>query len=203
VTLPFYELFKRREFVIPLLYGSLALSTIFIFIAGSPFVFMSIFGVSQEHYSWIFGGFALGMVFAGQLNQMLMKTQTPYRVYKYTMMFLLVMAAILCLIADTSNMWLFMIPLFFCIVTVPMSGANSTALAMSASGKYAGSASSIVGVVQFCFASITSALVSGMSNGTAYPMTLGILIVSVLGLGLLLLDKQPSVQTQQPEIDKS
>lgn len=196
VALPFYQLCKRRDFIIPLLSGSLALSTIFIFIAGSPFVFMSIFGVSQEHYSWVFGGFALGMVFAGQLNQMLMRTQTPHRVYKYTMVFLVVMSAMLCLIADTSNMWLFMVPLFFCIVTVPISGANSTALAMSASGKYAGSASSIVGVVQFSVASITSAFVSGLSNGTAYPMTLGILIVSVLGLGLLLLDKQPSAQAR-------
>ncbi|MCE0495369.1 multidrug effflux MFS transporter [Vibrio salinus] len=202
VMSPFYELFKKKEFVIPLLSGSLALSTMFIFISGSPFVFMSIFGVSQEHYSWIFGAYALGMVCSGQLNQVLMRKHSPFHVYRITLVFLLIMSVILCVIANTSHMWLFMIPLFFCIATVPVVGANSTALAMSVSGKYAGSASSIVGVVQFGFASLSSALVSGLSDGTTYPLTVGILVASALALLFLLLGKAPS-GLKKSKIDKS
>ncbi|WP_166434257.1 multidrug effflux MFS transporter [Vibrio viridaestus] len=192
IITPFYELFKRREFVIPLLSGSIALSTMFIFISGSPFVFMSIYGLSQEHYSWLFGCFALGMVFSGQFNNKMMKKHSPYRVYKSTLVFLLVMSLIVVLLGQTTNMWLFILPLFFCIATVPIIGANSTAMAMSVSGKFAGSASSIVGVVQFGFASLTSALVSGLSNGTSYPMTIGIAVVSLLAIGLMFLYKPTS-----------
>jgi len=190
VTTPFYELFKKREFVIPLFSGSFAASVMFIFISGSPFVFMSIYGVSQEHYSWIFGGYALGMVLSSQLNQILVKKYSPYTMYKVTLVFLIVMSLILCFVAQTSHLWLFMMPLFFCIATVPVIAANSTALAMSVSGRFSGSASSIVGVVQFGFASFASALVSGLSNGTAYPMTISMCVMSVIAFVLLFFKKE-------------
>lgn len=49
------QLLAMRDFIVPTLTGSLALAALFAFISGSPFVYMEIYGVSAEHYGWLFG----------------------------------------------------------------------------------------------------------------------------------------------------
>ena len=47
---------------------------------------------------------------------------------------------------------------------------NTTALAMAPHGQVAGSASALLGTIQFVLASITGALVGALANGTAIPL---------------------------------
>ncbi len=176
----FTSLLKDRRFTIPLVAGSLSLSTMFIFISASPFVFMQLHGMSNEHYSWMFGFFAFGMLLSAQLNTIMLKRLTPERIFQRTVMFLIVMSAVLVALSSSDSLLVFSIALFFCIATVPVTAANSTAMAMAASGKNAGTASSLVGVTQFLAAGVISALVGLIHNHTAYPMTGTMCTVAVL-----------------------
>ena len=178
----FTSLLKDRRFTIPLVAGSLALSTMFIFISASPFVFMTLHGISNEHYSWMFGLFALGMLLSAQLNTILLKRFTPDRIFHMTVTFLLVMSGILVALTAIDNLIVFSIALFFCIATVPITAANSTAMAMAASGRNAGTASSLVGVTQFMAAGLISAFVGLIHNQTAYPMAGTMFSVALLAL---------------------
>lgn len=178
----FLSLAKDRSFMVPLVSGSFALSTMFAFISGSPFVFMQLYGISAEHYSWLFGMFAGGMLVAAQINTMLLKRFSPGSIFHATLVLLSVVATLLAALSTSENMWLFGLPLFFCIATVPITGANSTALAMAASGKNGGTASSLVGVTQFLAAGLIAGLVGLLHNDTAYPMTLTILAVAAVAL---------------------
>ncbi|MFV0439060.1 MAG: multidrug effflux MFS transporter [Desulfopila sp.] len=178
----FNLLLTDRNFMVPLLAGSLSLSTMFVFISASPFVFMTLYGISEEHYSWLFGFYAFGMLISAQLNTILLKRFSPATIFQWTVTFLLVMAGLLVSLSTTDNLILFSLPLFFCVATVPVTAANSTAMAMAASGKNAGTASSLVGVTQFLVAGLISALVGLLHNQTAYPMTIVICAVAVLAL---------------------
>lgn len=60
--------------------------------------------------------------------------------------------------------------LFFSLAGIPVVNANATAVAMAACGENAGSASSLIGGIQFGFAGIVSALTGALHNDTAYPM---------------------------------
>lgn len=166
----FKQLLCNRQFMIPTLAGSFSNSVMFCFISGSPFVLMSIFGVSQEVYGWMFSGTAVGMVVAGQANSMLLKRWTPQRLFNFAIIISLVSSISLVLLSNTDSLWLLMIPLVVCVSMVPIVCANSMAIAMSYSGKDVGSASSLIGVAQFGFAGIFSALVGALDNGTALPM---------------------------------
>lgn len=182
----FTSLLKNRRFTLPLISGSLALSTMFIFISASPFVFMTLHGISEEHYSWLFGFFAFGMLLSAQLNNMLLKHFPPTTIYRTTLVFLIAMSGLLVGLTATSHLIFFSIALFFCIATVPITAANSTAMAMAASGKNAGTASSLVGVTQFLAAGLISAFVGIIHNQSAYPMTATMCVVAILALAVFL-----------------
>ncbi len=182
------SVFKRflcdRKFIIPTLAGSFSNSVMFCFISGSPFVLMSLYGVSQEHYGWAFSGTAAGMVITSQLNRMLLKRFTPQVLFNFSIMISLIASVALVLLRNTNSLWLLMIPLVVCVSMVPMVCANSMAIAMSHSGKDVGSASSLIGVTQFGFAGVFSALVGALDNGTALPMC-GMMLVCTMGAYIL------------------
>ncbi len=182
----FTQVLSNRSFLTPLLSGSMALATIFIFISASPFVFMVLHKVSKEHYTWIFGICAGGMLIAAQINTMLLKRFSPLSILRVTLIFLIIMSALLVAVTTTGKLIPFIIVLFFCIATVPITGANSTAIAMSACGKNAGTASSLVGVTQYIIAGFISALVGWIHNGTAYPMTMTMCMAAVLAFIILM-----------------
>ena len=176
----FSSLLKNRHFTVPLVAGSLSLSTMFIFISASPFVFMQLHGMSNEHYSWMFGFFAFGMLISAQLNTLMLKRMSPEKIFQRTVIFLIIMSGLLVVLTASDTLILFSAALFFCIGTVPVTAANSTAMAMAASGKNAGTASSLVGVTQFFTAGVISALVGVIHNQTAYPMTGTMCTVAIL-----------------------
>lgn len=43
----------------------------FAYIAGSPFVFIELYGIPKIYYGWIFGLNAMGLVIASQINRVL------------------------------------------------------------------------------------------------------------------------------------
>ena len=49
----------------------------FAYIAGSPFVFIKLYGVPAEHYGWLFGSNAAGFILVAQVNARLLAKRQP------------------------------------------------------------------------------------------------------------------------------
>lgn len=177
----FLRLLQRREFIVQALSGALAQSCMFAFISGSPFVFMELHGVSPQQYGWLFGINALGMVCASQLNRVLLARFAPRTLFRGALALNVVAGLTLLSVAGAHSLLLLMIPLWFCIATMPVLGANSMAIAMNASGDDAGSASALIGLLQFTSASLASGSVALLHNGTAYPMAATIAVCGSSG----------------------
>ena len=62
------RLFGDWPFLGYALTGGFAIAGMFAYIAGSPFVFIELYGVPAEHYGWLFGSNALGFILVAQLN---------------------------------------------------------------------------------------------------------------------------------------
>jgi hypothetical protein len=86
--------------------------------------------------------------------------------------------------------------LWVCVATLPLSAANAIALAIAASGEHRGSGSAIIGVLQFVLAGAVSTLIGALHNGTAYPMTLAILVCSALASLVCLTGGHGQARTQ-------
>ena len=69
--------------------------------------------------------------------------------------------------------------LFFCIASTGLVGPNTTAGAMAPYARQAGSASAMLGAIQFGLGATASALVGLLFNGTAVPMAATIALCGV------------------------
>jgi DHA1 family bicyclomycin/chloramphenicol resistance-like MFS transporter len=183
--------------------GGIAIAGMFSYIAGSPFVFIKLYGVPAEHFGWLFGANAAGFILVAQVNARLLAKRGP--AFLLTRTVWIYLGAGLALLAVTSmhtpQLWPLLIPLFICISSLGCILPNASACAMSGQGARAGSASAMLGCLQFSVAAGAAALVGVLHDGSAVPMAMvislcGILVVSVAMLARRLQNARALAQAQ-------
>jgi DHA1 family bicyclomycin/chloramphenicol resistance-like MFS transporter len=178
------ELLSDRRFVGYALAGGFVSAGMFAYISGSPFVVIELHGVSPQRYGWIFGANALGLIAASQLNRWLLSRFTSHGILGAGLAVCAGSGLLLTLVAATGFGGLvgLLVPLFICIASVGLIGPNSAAAAMAPYGRAAGSASALMGTLQFTVGAGAGALVGALHNGTALPMAGVIAACGLLGL---------------------
>ena len=169
--------------------GGVAMAGMFAYISGSPFVFIELYGVSAENYGWLFGMNAAGFIITAQFNGWLLRHHGPGYWLKRTVWVYLASALALLLVAmqQPEPLWPLLLPLFVCMASLSCILPNATACAMAGQGAQAGSASALIGSLQFCVAAGASIVVGVLHDGTARPMALVIMLCGALTVVLALL----------------
>jgi DHA1 family bicyclomycin/chloramphenicol resistance-like MFS transporter len=184
----FAGILVQRRFIGFALTRGFAAAGMFAYIAGSPFVFIVLFGVPPEHFGWLFGSNAAGLIAASQINVRLLRRSSPERVagravlVSATAGLCLVGAALLPLSLGSIAFAALLVPLFFCIATNGLINPNATALGMAPFGDRAGTASALIGSISFGIAGLTSAVVSAFNANSALPMAAIIAGVELLAV---------------------
>ena len=185
----YLDLLKDTHFMSYSVSAGLMRAAMFAYIAGSPFVFISLFNIPAEKYGWIFGTNALGIIGASQINRLLLRRYPLEYIYKNTMYFSGFMAAILLFNSIYFHSLLsLIIPLFLLITSMGFIFPNSAALGLSNQGHRAGMASALLGTIQWSIAFFSSYLVSYYHNNTSTPMAAVIFcftLFSILCLAIL------------------
>lgn len=195
----YLRLLGDRVFLGHALTGGVAIAGMFAYIAGSPFVFIKLYGVPAEHYGWLFGTNAAGFILMAQVNARLLAKRGPaFLLARAVWLYLLAGLALLCVAAlRPVSLWPLLVPLFLCIASLGCIIPNASACAMSGQGARAGSASALMGCLQFSVAAGAAALVGVLHDGSAVPMALvislcGALVVSVAMLTRRLQARRPA-----------
>ena len=180
------RLFGDRVFLGHALTGGIAVAGMFSYIAGSPFVFIKLYGVPAEHFGWLFGTNAAGFILVAQVNARLLAKRGPsFLLTRAVWVYLLAGVSLLAVSAmHTEALWPLLIPLFVCIASLGCILPNAAACAMNGQGARAGSASALMGCLQFSVASGAASLVGVLHDGSAMPMAMvislcGLLVVSI------------------------
>ncbi len=169
----FIAVINEPQFYTYALTGSVASAGLYAYIAGSPYVFMELYKVSEKQYGWIFALIALGLIGASQINSVLLRNYKSEQIIRVALLCQCITG--ICLFSGTLLGWLeqfstiFFIFIFLCCqgFTFP----NSSALSLAPFSRNAGSASALLGGIQMSIGAFTSALVSMLQNHTALPMT--------------------------------
>ncbi|WP_438281135.1 multidrug effflux MFS transporter [Pseudomonas alabamensis] len=180
------RLLRDRAFVGHALTGGIAIAGMFAYIAGSPFVFIKLYGVPAEHYGWLFGINAAGFILVAQVNARLLARRGP-AVLLGRAVWVYVAAALTLLLVATlrpAALWPLLVPLFVCIASLGCIAPNASACAMAGQGARAGSASALMGCMQFSVASGAAALVGVLHDGSAVPMAL---VISLCGAAVVIM----------------
>jgi len=183
--------------------GGIAIAGMFAYIAGSPFIIIKLYGVPAEHFGWLFGTNAAGFILVAQVNARLLAKRGPaFLLVRAVWVYLAAGLTLLAVSAlHPAHLWPLLIPLFICIASLGCISPNAAACAMSGQGGRAGSASALLGCLQFSVAAGASALVGVLHDGSAVPMAMvislcGILVVSAALLTRRLQNARALVQAQ-------
>lgn len=186
------SLLGDRIFLGHALTGGIAMAGMFSYIAGSPFVFIKLYGVPAEHYGWLFGTNAAGFILVAQLNARLVGKKGPAFLLSRTVWIYLTAALTLLAITGlrTEQLWPLLVPLFICIASLGCIIPNASACAMNGQWARAGSASAMLGCLQFSVAAGAAALVGVLHDGTAVPMALVISLCGGLAVTMSVLTRR-------------
>lgn len=184
----FLEVAKVPQFYTYAFAGAIASSGLYAYIAGSPFVFMDLYQVSEKQYGWIFAFVAMGLIGASQVNTILLRKYSSEQIIRVTLF-----CQSLAGLALVLGTWFHFLGLFSTIFliwiflsTQGFAFPNSSALCLAPFSKNAGTASALMGAIQLGLGAISTALVSVFNNGTPMPMA-AVMCVCATGSVVVLL----------------
>ncbi|KAA5824715.1 Bcr/CflA family multidrug efflux MFS transporter [Saccharopolyspora hirsuta] len=180
----FRALLADRAFVGYSLSAALAFAAMFAYISGSSFVLQDVFGMSPQTFSLVFGINSLGIVLVGQLNARLVERAQPRRLLSIGLCCNALGGVAVAVSAATGAGLAGLLPALFLVVSsIGMVSPNATALALSGHPETAGSASALLGVMQFSAGALAAPLVGSAGTDTALPMGL---VMGALSLAAVL-----------------
>jgi DHA1 family bicyclomycin/chloramphenicol resistance-like MFS transporter len=189
----FRRLLTDRAFVGYALSGGLAIGAMFAYIAGSPFVLQNVYGASPQLFSLIFGSNALGIMAVGQINARLVGRLSPVRLLATGLA--IGAAGGLALLASVSTgvggLPSVLASLFLVVASLGLVLPNASALALAGDPRIAGSASALLGLLQFVVGAAAAPLVGLGGEATAWPMAALIATLGLSGLSIFWLLVQP------------
>ncbi|WP_069658651.1 multidrug effflux MFS transporter [Arcticibacter eurypsychrophilus] len=183
----FMFVLKQPQFFTYAFSGAIAAAGLFAYLAGSPFVFMNIYKVTEQQYGWIFGLVAAGLIACSQLNNLVLRKYDSAQIIKVVLLFQSFIGLVL--FSGSYLEWLniySIIGLIFLFLSCQgFSFPNSSALSLAPFTREAGTASALMGALQMGLGALASTLVGFINNGTTLPMT-GVMASCAL-LGLIIL----------------
>jgi DHA1 family bicyclomycin/chloramphenicol resistance-like MFS transporter len=175
---------RDKNFLICACSGGLAMAGLFSYITAAPFIYMKIFQLSAQNFSLIFSVNAIGFIAASQINARLLKKFSIEKILQ-KLIFLPLFLGLL-LVATTAlnpTFWPITILFFLLLSSIGAMIPNTTALALANQAAHSGSASALLGTIQFVIATICSLLISKFSNEGI--LALGIIFGSTAALSFL------------------
>ena len=177
--------------------AAFGMSSYMVYVSNSSFVIIEHFGLSPSAYGIMFALNAIPFFVFSQMNARLAKRYGLRRVVRtaallYSSMMVLLLATRLAGIDNFVVMTVLLLAGYgFLGLVVP----SSAVLALEAHGRIAGTASALMGTLQFVAASIVTALVSLFFDGTSMPMIAGIGLCSMMVVMFSLVTLRPVART--------
>jgi DHA1 family bicyclomycin/chloramphenicol resistance-like MFS transporter len=180
----FAALARGRVFLGYTLASGLAFSAMFAYIAGAPFVYQNVYGVSPQMFSLLFGANSLGLMLAGQANGFALRVAAPRRLLVSGLTVALLAGALLLAAALIGGFGLagVAVPLFVLLCSLGFVSPNATALALEIHPNSAGSAAGVFGMLSFLGGAIAAPLVGLGGDRTALPMAIVIAALTAVAL---------------------
>lgn len=162
------------------------------FITGSPFVYISYYHVDPQHYGWLFALNIVGVMAMSVVNRRLVQRHPLEQLLKYATMLAALAALALALLVklELGGIVAIVITVFLLFSMNGIIAATSTAAALDAVPNIAGSASALIGALQYGSGIISSLLLAAFADGTPWTMAWIIALFTLLSASLALRAKR-------------
>jgi len=184
----YYRLLGNWVFMRYTLGVTLFYVAVYAFVAGSPFVYIKYFGIAPQSYGWLFGLNVAGVMGLNFLNRRLVQKYSLDDLLRAA--FIVASVAVLVLVAGVrlhlGGVYLIIASIFCFFSMNGIIAATSTAAAMDGVPEIAGSASALIGSLQYGSGILSSLLITWFSDGTPWAMAWIIAAAILVGATIVL-----------------
>lgn len=184
VFILYSAILKDKSFRYPMIAGCFTGGALFCYISSASAVLMDQYQLSQQNFAYAFGFNAFGIIILSSLNKRLAHKLTVIQRLK-TGGIIQVTGAVIIVISGLitqAPLWIVMLGLFMTVSGIGFTGPNSMALAMSQQGARAGTASALMGSIQFSCGLLGGLMLNFLIWNALFNM--GILMLFFTSIGL-------------------
>jgi len=173
---------RNRQALGAILTGAMAFAGLFTYIAGTPFVYIELYGISPQAFGLLFGLNVVGLMTGAYVNSRL--------VTRLGSSFLLAvgvgiitaagLALLACVASGFGGLLGIVVPLFCYVSSLNLISANAMARTLQPFPHAAGTAAALFGTLQFSAGALAATVLGLLHDGTALPMAAVIAGAAVL-----------------------
>ena len=192
-------IFKQKSFRWPMLAGCFSGGILFCYISSSASILMDDYGLNQQQFAYAFGLNALGIMLLSSINKKLGRTFSVLQRLKIGAVLQLLGGMVLLSASLLSNvaLWIVLIGMFLAISGIGFTGPNAMALAMAEQGERAGTASAVMGSMQFACGLLAGVMLNFLLWSALANMAIVMLIfVSIMLLSIWKLSQLRTLERQ-------
>jgi len=188
----YISILSDKQFFTYTIAGSFSFATLFIYVAGSPIVFMELFHVSPQVYGGIFAFLSIGFIGASQLNIFLTKKFSNASIFRFALIVQVIAGVVFFFVTCNGwmNLYSTILMLFIFLSCVGLINPNASALALAPFTKNIGSAAAMMGCSQIGIAALASIGIGMFDIVSILPMTTLMAGTSVLALIIFILGEK-------------
>lgn len=183
---------REREWAIHAFIGGFTLFGLFGYLGAAPSVYLGRFGLSPSSFAVIFGAGAASFIAVAQLNPPLTRRFGVATVMRAGIWLYVAGAAALAAgAALDAHSWLTVaIPIALCLGAMALALPNAAVGALSRHAAHAGSASALMGTLQFCLGAVSGLAAGLLDNGTVWPLAI-LMLLGASGAAMADLSRAP------------
>jgi MFS transporter, DHA1 family, multidrug resistance protein len=188
----FVAIIRHPQFYTYAFGGAFAFAGLFVYVTGSPIIFIDSFHVDPRGYGLIFAALAMSFIGGSQLNIWLTRRHADRKIFRLAVICQNIV--MLVILGGTLGGWyglaanivLLMLYLPFCGMAYP----NAAAIALEPFSKNIGSASALLGFLQMSIGAFASTGVGFLRASSAVPIFAVMAATAVIGLVILLANER-------------
>ena len=185
----FVAILRQPQFYTYCFSGSFAFATLFIYVAGSPVIFMEIYHISPKIYGGIFALLSVGFIGGSQLNIFLNRRYRSNTLFRVALISQVIAGIIF--LAGVSTGWFGLyetIAMFFISLScIGLLNPNASALALAPFTRNVGSAAALLGCTQIGIAALASSGVGVFDSNDTVPIVALMAGTSLIALVILII----------------
>ncbi len=189
-------LFGDLEFVGVIVVGAMTFTALFSYLSSSSFLLQDLYGLSAQQFGAVFGINSIGLVACTQISSRLMRRRPPRAVMTFGLSVMSVGAVALLICAELGlGLMGILIPLFFVVAPVGLVFPTVQTMALMGHGSEAGTAASLIGVMNFGVAGTLVPLAFSLGVSTRSMAILMVAALAVAHVALWLVVRPRAART--------
>jgi DHA1 family bicyclomycin/chloramphenicol resistance-like MFS transporter len=185
-----------RRFIVPVLIAGFGQSVLLVFIAGSPFVFISLHGIKPATYGVLFACHAAGLIGISQFNAPMLRAVGVRRLLTASCLLLAACAVLLAslVLGGMTALWPLIALTLTIFTTLGLILPPAFLAAVENFTAIAGAAAALGVALELCVSTSMTGLLGLLADGTARPMAALMAVGASASLGMCLVYRRQAAR---------